>query len=142
ASVWAEPVAVNQGTGQGLVFSHRGNCYLILPAHVHGRARTVTFATASPSMTDDAAIFRSFSPGPDLSVAHVRSGMESRCTDTWDGLPDRTDALLDRNSADMLTRLSASGVEEHIEMRITSRDYEVLTAVIADEKRRDEIFQG
>src|SRR5690606_341063 len=27
-------------------------------------------------------------------------------------------------------------------MRITSRDYEVLTAVIADEKRRDEIFQG
>lgn len=93
-------------------------------------------------MAGDAAIFRSFAPGTDLSIAHVRAGMEGRCTDTWDGLLDRADTLLDRSNVAVLTRLSASGLEEHVEMRITSRDYESLTAVVADEGRRGEIFQG
>lgn len=142
AGAKAEAVAVNQATGQGFIFTHQGNCYLMLPQHVHGRARTVTLVTASPSVAGDAQVFRSFSPGNDLSIALVGTDMQGRCRDSWKGLPERTDALLDRGGDAVLTRISASGVEEHLPMRITSRDLDFLTASPLSQAHAAEIFKG
>lgn len=137
---WAESVAVNQGEGQGLVFSHRGHCYLILPQHVHGRSRAVTIATASPALTGDARIFRSFAPGMDLSIGLVSAGLGSRCAERWQDLPARTDALLDQSDEAVLTFVAASGLTENRAMRIVSRDLDLLTASVTG--ARDQIFKG
>src|SRR5262245_56517873 len=111
-SAHAEPVAVNKGSGQGFIFVHRGNCYLILPQHVPGLQRVVSIVTAAPSVAGEAEIFRSFMPGADLSIALVRPGLEQRCTDDWSELPPRTDAVLDQSDYANLVRLTASGAEE------------------------------
>lgn len=139
---WSEPVAVNQASGQGFMFNHRGNCYLILPQHVHGRARTVTLVTASPSLAGDAQVFRSFNPGYDLSIALVATGLQGRCRDGWKDLPDRTDAILDRAGDAVLTRISASGIEERLPMRITARDLDFLSAAPMNQAQQAEIFKG
>ncbi|MFZ2871283.1 hypothetical protein [Zavarzinia sp.] len=137
---WAESVAVNQGEGQGLIFSHRGHCYLILPQHVHGRSRAVTIATASPALTGDARIFRSFAPGMDLSIGLVSAGLGNRCAERWQDLPARTDALLDQSDEAVLTFIAASGLAENRAMRIVSRDLDLLTASVTG--ARDQIFKG
>lgn len=137
----AEPVAVNQAVGQGFVFNHRGNCYLILPQHVHGRQTRVSLVTAAPSLAGEARIFRSFA-GADLSIGLVLPGLEDRCRDRWSDLPDAIDGLLDGNGTAILVRLAASGQETRLPLRIILRDLETLAAEPQDASRASEIFQG
>lgn len=136
----AEAVSINQGEGQGLVFTHRGHCYLILPQHVHGRSRSVTIATASPALAGDARIFRSFTPGLDLSIGLVSPGLDNRCTERWEEFPARTDNLLDQTDDAVLTFVAASGLVEKRPMRIVSRDLDVLTAKIVGDE--GQVFKG
>jgi hypothetical protein len=138
----AESVSVNQGSGQGFIFNHRGNCYLILPQHVHGRGRTVTITTAAPSVSGDASIVRSFAPGLDLSVGFVARGLESQCRDSFAQLPARSDNLLNQSQEATLTYVAASGLLENVPMRIVSRDFDLLTVTPAGGAYQDQIFKG
>jgi hypothetical protein len=137
-----EPVLVNQGSGLGYVFSNRGNCFIILPEHVHGDRRVVTLRTSTPSIFGDAKIFKSFMPGADLSIGFVSSDLGGRCSSTWEQMQERTDSLLDKTDSAVLVRIDAQGGEELIPMRIVNRDYDMLTAVIADTNDKRKIYQG
>src|SRR5690606_9327801 len=128
--------------GQGFIFLHRGNCYVILPQHVHERRQRVSLVTAQPSTVGEADIFRSFAPGTDLSIGLVRPGMERRCTGQWSDLPARTDALLDGTEGAALVRLSSGGQEQRVPVRIIGRDLETLRATPLDASSSAEIFQG
>jgi hypothetical protein len=141
-SVSAEPVSVNRGIGLGYIFNHRGNCYLILPAHVHGRQRRLSFATAAPITTGDAEVFQSFGTDTDLSIALVTSDIGDRCRDRWGDLPANLQPQIDRTNIATLVRVDASGVERRDEMRITATSLDTITAVTAGAGRNEEIYQG
>lgn len=138
----AEPVLVNQGSGLGYVFNHKGNCFVILPEHVHGTRHVVTLRTSEPSTYGDARIFKSFVPGADLSIGLVSSSLGGRCADTWEQLPARTDSLLDGTDDAVLVRIEAAGGEEVIPMKIVGRDYETLSATLANAGDKRKIYKG
>lgn len=94
--VLADPVAVNRGAGQGMSFSHRGNCFLVLPDHVSPLIPSLTLSAGVPPVTGEARIMHRFAE-LDLAVAHVARGLEGRCETAFASLPKRTDALLDRD---------------------------------------------
>lgn len=135
---FAEPVSVNNGEGNGFLFSYRGNCYLFLPQHVHGRSLNVTIATAAPPAIGDAVVFQRFMPGADLSIAYVKPGMEQRCRDSWSDLPDRADEVLDQSGSATLIRVFPSGLVERAPMEITFRSYDHVEARPVE----GEVYQG
>jgi hypothetical protein len=89
----AEPVAVNRGAGQGYLFTHRNNCYIMLPNHVSERAAGLTLSAGAPPVSGEAAIFRRY-PDIDLALAHVTLGLEGRCGMPFNRLPARIDDIL------------------------------------------------
>lgn len=137
----AEPVSVNRGTGLGYTFTHRGNCYVILPDHVRSRQMRLSLSTAAPIAVGDAEVFKFYGPEMDLAIGVVTSGLDQRCTDSFDSLRPDLQPLLDRNADAQLIRVEPSGLEQHIDMIITSFDFESITARVSD--RADaEIFKG
>ena len=134
----AEPVSVNRGSGLGYVFSHNGNCFLILPAHVHGRGSRVSLATTAPSQAGDAILVHSYAPEIDLSLFYVTSGLEGRCQDRFDTLPEDLGPVLDSAITAQLVRVDASGLETRDDMAITAVDFATISATAA----QTEIYQG
>ena len=134
----AEPVSVNRGTGLGYVFTHNQNCFLILPAHVHGRSSRVSISTAIPASVGDATLVRTYAPELDLSLFYVTSGLENRCRDRFSALPDEVGTLLDGVTNAQLVRVDATGAETRDEMTITATDFETIAATALD----TEIYQG
>jgi hypothetical protein len=134
----AEPVSVNRGAGLGYVFSHRSNCYLILPAHVHGRQTRLSVSTTAPAAIGDAMLVRSFGPEVDLSLFFVASGLEGRCRDSFADLSPELGTTLDGATTAQLVRVDASGLETRDEMSITAVDFQTLAAVPV----ATEIYQG
>lgn len=78
--VLAEPVMLRGAEiGQGYMFSHRGNCYVVFPAHVTSpRARLQVIAEGA--VTGSATPRFPFWAGLDLAVASVRRDAAKRCT--------------------------------------------------------------
>jgi hypothetical protein len=142
APVLAEPVSVNRGTGLGYVFQHRGNCYLILPQHVHGRQTRLSLITAAPSAVGDAVVFRTFAPELDLSIAVVASGLDHRCGDSFAALSADIQPLLDTSTDVQLVRVDAGGAERRDAMIITAVDFETITARPLSADRAAEIYEG
>jgi len=134
----AEPVSVNRGSGLGYVFTHNGNCFLVLPAHVHGRGSRVSIATTAPSAVGDATLLRSFAPELDLSLFYVAPGLQSRCQDRFDRLPEDLGALLDGAVTAQLHRVDATGSETRATMDLTAIDFDTIAATARD----TEIYQG
>lgn len=134
----AEPVSVNRGIGLGYVFTHNQNCFLILPAHVHGRGSRVSISTTIPTTVGDATLVRSFAPELDLSLFYVTSGLENRCSDRFSALPEEIGTLLDNTATAQLIRVDATGAETRDAMTITASDFETLNATAVS----TEIYQG
>ncbi|WIY52339.1 hypothetical protein O9Z70_12835 [Devosia sp. YIM 151766] len=134
----AEPVSVNRGAGLGYIFTHNGNCFLILPAHVHGRGSRVSIATTAPSAVGDATLMRSFAPELDLSLFYVAPGLDARCQDRFAQLPDDLGALLDGAVTAQLHRVDATGSETRAGMDLTAIDFDTIAATA----RNTEIYQG
>ena len=136
----AGPVAVSSGAGegQGYLFSYRGNCFLILPKHVHGRGRKVDVATTAPVLHGLGEILN-LKTVYDLSLAYVPPGLESHCSDRWADLPDDVSSLLDENRTALMTRISGSGVEERVMMTVTGVRFDEIDAVPVDSNT---IFKG
>lgn len=138
----AEVVAVGE-EGVGLLVSHRGNCYVVLPQHVHGHSTAVTVYTASPSAFGDAQVLIDLKSVYDLSVAYVSPGLEHRCTDRWDDIgadlsATLRDALANQTRA-TLVRVSSGGAVEQVPMRIASYTLDTFQATVEGET---EIYKG
>lgn len=138
---FAEPVSVNRGTGLGYVFNHNGNCFLLLPEHVHERQTRLTLATAAPSAIGEASLLQTWAPALDLSL-FVVTGLSTGCNDRFADLPRDLAPILDGGRSAVLVRVDAGGSELRDEMAITAIDYSLLSARLMDGSRASEIFQG
>jgi len=138
---FAEPVSINRGAGMGYSFHHNGNCYIILPEHVHAKRNRLSLKPAVPGAVGDAQVFHTLDPGVDLSVAYVLAGLEGSCTERWADLPTDLKSILDRTNAAQLVRIDAAGVETRDDMVLTSATFETITARVAD-PAMSEIYKG
>lgn len=136
----AEPVSVNRGAGQGLVVSHRGNCYLLIPDHVRGRSPRLSISVGAPPVIGEATVFHSFAPGADLAVAHVRGNLQGRCNDAYADLPQSVDRLLDRTGKASLVRVQASGQITRTTVSIVEILYDTLRVKV--DEGQDGLYQG
>lgn len=136
----AEPVSVNRGAGQGLVVSHRGNCYLLIPDHVRGRSPRLSISAGAPPVVGEATVFHSFVPGADLAVAHVRGNLQGRCNDAYADLPQSVDRLLDRTGKASLVRVQTSGQITRTTVSIVEILYDTLRVKV--DEGQDGLYQG
>lgn len=85
----ARIVTVEEGSGAGLLTRQGGNCYVILPTHVHGRSmdgiRLGSERAGGPIGT--ARIVYVAPDDADISLGVVRGGLEAACGDEWSNLP-------------------------------------------------------
>ena len=127
----AEPVSVNRNKGQGFVVNHQGNCYVILPAHVHGKGTGLSLSAGSPPVVGEASVFHSFAPGMDLSVAYVGGGLDGRCKDRFADLPRNIDPLIGAGGEVSFLRVSAAGGVQRIPATVKSLLYETMVIEVA-----------
>ncbi|RBI67286.1 hypothetical protein DQW77_17695 [Roseovarius sp. TE539] len=82
-------VTVEEGSGAGLLVHQGGNCYVILPTHLHRRSmdgiRLGSESAGGPIGT--ARIVHVAPDASDISLGVVRGGLEAACGDVWSGLP-------------------------------------------------------
>ncbi len=122
----AEPVSVNRNSGQGFVVTHRGNCYVILPHHVHGDRLSLSLSAGAPPVIGQAWVFEMFAPGTDLSIGIVTGGMEGRCTDAFAELPQEIDALVSADGAVSVVVVSDTGVVRRMPGHVGDLSYETM----------------
>lgn len=136
----AEPVSVNRGEGQGLVVTHRGNCYLLVPDHVRGRSSRLSLSAGAPPVAGEATVFQSFAPGTDLAVAFVRGDLQGRCTDSYSSLDRSVDVILDGTTKASIVRVQAS--RQIIRTPVSIMEILYDTVRIRVEDGEDPLYQG
>lgn len=138
--VAAQVVAIKatDQNGHGFMLRHNGTCYVILPAHVAGKARRVTVLTATPVANAEAMIEQPFWPGLDLAIGPMRGAAADQCTETLASLDGMASPEAGGNLD--LVRLRASGEVERLSMRYTSSAFLTLEAEML--KAGEEFFQG
>ncbi|MEX0277385.1 MAG: hypothetical protein AB3N19_07685 [Ruegeria sp.] len=125
--VIAEPVALKEGLGQGLLFQNRGNCYVLFPAHVHQRGRSVNLFTSSPQAGGSAIIYFRRAEA-DIAVGVVSGGARERCARSFAKLPrDVSQTLINARLA-TLERVNPQGVLERLSMRIDNVNWDNATS--------------
>jgi len=147
SSVAAQPVAINDAQGQGMMFTHAGNCFVALPHHVHrNELLPLGLFTAAPQARGSAQLMW-WRPEPDLAVAEVAGAAAERCTRAWASWPDEVASLLNAGTPLDLVRITPQGTTERLAMRVDrvlwEAGYQYVYAsidVAAGERRT--IFQG
>ncbi len=132
----AEVVQVDD-TGQGLIVTHRGNCFLVLPEHVSAGSSTFQIVTSNPATYGDAAVMP-FRSANDVKLAYVSPGLENRCTQSWDSLPDTVDHLLRPGAPVVLTRVMSSGLMEGLDLVVRDVGLVTFTAIL----KGGDVYQG
>lgn len=123
----AEPVALNEALGQGLLTNHRGNCYVLFPAHVAPEALFVSLFTAAPQAAGRGAIYFRRSEA-DFAFGLVQGSASEVCALPFSGLPADVSGLLRSNGAATLERVSPQGVLERLRMRVDRTAWEAASA--------------
>ena len=138
----ATVVTVEDGSGAGLLIRQGGNCYVILPTHVHGRSmsgiRLGSDRGGGPIGT--ARIVYVAPDDADISLGVVRGGLESACGDEWRSLPRRLDDLMTPGTELMLQR-PRQQVFEGRRLIVHSSGPELVRLVPAPGERTD-LFGG
>ena len=89
----AQVVMVGDSSGSGFLFHHRGNCFVILPKHVHDpRFKGIRLSVPNDAI-GSADIVYSTDDATDLSLGLVTGGIVEDCGVEWSSLPRRLDAL-------------------------------------------------
>ena len=128
-SAHAEPLAINGSAGQGFAFHHNGNCFVILPQHVHGDTTTLNLSAGSPAQAGAADVIMSFL-GMDLSIAFMTGGLGDRCDIDYEDFPSNVDDVISLGGEVTLVTVSASGRIDRIRARVSSIGYEALTVAL------------
>jgi hypothetical protein len=85
---------VGLGAGNGFLFNHRGNCFAILPTHVHSPRVDEIRLSVPDGAVGRADILYSTDAETDLSLALVTGGIARNCAPEWMSLPRRLDNRL------------------------------------------------
>lgn len=150
----AEPVALKNGLGQGMMFQFRGNCYVLFPSHVHQDGPVLNLFTGAPQKAGIATIyFRR--PEPDFALGLVRGSATERCGVPFSELPKDVSRPLGSARRATLERVNPQGGVDKLAMRIdrtawgtaggksTGGHYQYLFASIdEDAGETREVFQG
>ncbi|MCG8273870.1 hypothetical protein MIC97_20510 [Aquamicrobium sp. NLF2-7] len=137
---FSESVSVNRGEGQGLIVTHRGNCYLLIPDHVRGRSSRLSLSLGAPLVGGEATVFQSFAPGTDLAVAYVRGDLQGRCREDYADLDRPVDTILDGATRASLVRVQTSGQITRTPVAITEILYDTLRIRVEDDEAP--LYQG
>lgn len=113
----AEPVALKDGLGQGLLFEHRGNCYVLFPAHVHPRGRSLNLFTGSPQAGGSAVVYFRRAEA-DIALGVVSGSARDRCTRAFSKMPRDVSRQLTGARRAILERVNSQGAIERLAMRI------------------------
>lgn len=101
----ARVVGVEDGSGSGFLFSHLGNCFLILPGHLHGVLRSgIRVGASEGGDIGTANIVYQASGDADISLALVRGGVARDCGPEWSDLPRSLSAEIDVGRIAVLER--------------------------------------
>ncbi|WP_372022180.1 hypothetical protein [Tistrella mobilis] len=139
-SAFGQTVSVKNGEGEngfGWMFGQAGTCYAVMPRHVAGIFPRVTVSTAAPVQTGTGTVITPFWDGIDLALAVIRGIGTDRCSEQLDALD--VDAAGRRAAEASLLRLTPTGEEERVPLRITQRGYLTLEGEILAGR---EISQG
>lgn len=111
--VAARVVGVEDGTGAGFLFRKAGNCYVILPTHVHGALREGVRigSDRSGGAIGTAKIVHVVPNDVDISLGIVRGGIADTCGPDWSALKQRLDTSLRPGRQVILRRPRQSSVE-------------------------------
>jgi len=127
----AEPVSVNSPAGQGFAFNHNGNCFIMLPAHVHDSGTALNLSAGSPATVGAADVMHSFA-GMDLSIASVTGGLVDRCAYEFDSFPLNVDEVVSLGGRITLVNVSETGRVDRLRGQIESIGYDALTFELED----------
>jgi hypothetical protein len=122
----AQPVAIDRGAGQGLLFQHRGNCYAIMPHHVTEPGVSDVSLDVGTTRKGEGTIVQDFTPF-DLSLATVRRRFAANCQLTLDDLPTSIEPILERREPLRMVRVSNGEIEE-AGVELERLDFSTLTA--------------
>lgn len=121
--VVAEPVALKDGLGQGLLFKFRGNCYVVFPAHVQPTGRALNLFTASPQAGGSAIIYLRRTE-TDIALGIVSGGARERCGHEFAKLPQDVSPILSNSRLATLERVNPQGGFERLRMQINDLGWE------------------
>ena len=113
----AQPVALKEGLGQGLLLRHSGNCYVIFPSHVHEAGPVLNLFTPSPQAGGIATVYFRRTE-PDIAVGVVSGSARERCSESLSILPRDSSRLLSQSRRATLERVNPQGGLERLAMRI------------------------
>lgn len=131
---FAQPVAVDRGAGQGLLFQHRGNCYAIMPHHVTEPGVSDVSFDAGTTRKGEGTIIQDFTPF-DLSLATVRRRFAANCQLDLDDLPTGIEPVLERREPLRMVRVSNGEIEE-ARVELERLDFSTLTARLSPDATR------
>lgn len=105
-SARATVVTVEEGSGAGLLVRQGGNCYVILPTHVHGPSMggIRLGSDRAGGLIGTARIVYVAPNDADISLGVVRGGLEAACGDEWRDMPRHLDDLMTPGTELMLQR--------------------------------------
>ncbi|QFS83348.1 hypothetical protein FIU97_10955 [Roseivivax sp. THAF40] len=138
----ARVVTVEDGSGAGFLVRQGGNCYVMLPTHLHGRSmegiRLGSDRAGGPIGT--AKIVYVAPDDADISLGIVRGGLERDCGEEWRRLPrDLSDRLTP--GAELMLQRPRQQVFEGRRLILHSSGPELVRLVPAPGERAD-LFGG
>lgn len=135
-------VTVEDGSGAGLLVHQGGNCYVILPTHLHGRSmdgiRLGSERAGGPIGT--ARIVHVAPDASDISLGVVRGGLEAACGDVWSDLPRALGDQI-RPGTELMLRRPRQKVFEGRRLVVHSSGPDLVRLVPAPGERAD-LFGG
>lgn len=142
SSAMAEAVTVEDGSGAGFLSSQGGNCYVVIPTHLHGR-RLDDIRLGSDrtgGLIGSARIVYIAPDRKDISLGLVRGGLAKSCGNDWRSLPSNLRETLVPGQLLMLRRPRQS-VFEGRQLLMHSSGAEMMRLVPAPSERND-LFGG
>ncbi len=137
----ARVVGVEDGAGSGFLFSHRGNCFLILPSHVHGNYRTgIRVDTQAGGAIGSADIVYQAPGEADISLALVKGGVTRDCGPEWGDLPRSLSGVLEIGRIAIIERARQRSAEGR-RVVVHSTDFRQVRLVPAEGEAPD-LFGG
>lgn len=137
----AKVVGVENGAGSGFLYTHRGNCFIIMPSHVHGRFSNDIPIDSYQSGTIGSADIVYRAPGQsDISLGLVKGAVTEDCGPDWSTLPKSLTGKLDVGRIGIIERARQQSVEGR-RVQLHSKDFSKIRIVPAPGEQSD-LFGG
>jgi len=142
----ADPVKLqtnNNVQAQAYLFSHRNNCYAIVPNHAV-RRQVISLYKGDPPVTGSGQVthIRFVEDSTDLALAYVDGPLANQCGIEWERLDDDLSRMFLSSTQANLITFSRRGLQTNIPLRVVSVEYEHILLQEEDKERDGEVGQG